>query len=90
MNSIHVRMPDELKQALEKEAKINGRSLNSEVVNRLEKSLDKLALMAGHRINEPTGSEYQSPVLTDAERQLLRIFQGMVPEKQLALISLFK
>lgn len=90
MNSIHVRMPDDLKQAIEKEAKINGRSLNSEIVDRLKKSLDKLAVTTRHGLNEPPGPESQVPALTDGERQLLNIFRGMPPEKQLALLSLFK
>ena len=87
-SAFHVRMPEELKQQLEKESKINGRSLNAEIVNRLKTSLEKQA--SGHRVSEPGGTGYQLPELTDAERQLLGIFRNMPPTKQLALISLFK
>ncbi|WP_181418198.1 Arc family DNA-binding protein [Komagataeibacter oboediens] len=37
---IHVRVPDELKATLEKSAKANGRSMNAEIVYRLEESVN--------------------------------------------------
>lgn len=38
-SQIHVRVPDDLKSHLEESAKISGRSLNAEVVKRLEASV---------------------------------------------------
>lgn len=81
-----VRMPEDLKAHLAKEAKINGRSLNSEIVSRLRSSLDKRT--HGHLVTEPHAPG--QPALTDAERQLLTLFRKLSPEKQLALLSLFK
>jgi len=77
-------MPEDLKQRLEKKKKINGRSLNSEVVARLQASLGKQQ----HFRAEDAGGGY-TVSLSDPERQLLAIFKRLSPEKQLALISLF-
>ena len=89
MLAFHVRMPEDVKQRLEKEAQINGRSLNAEVVDRLKRSLSK-QLASSHRASESDATGYQAPALSDADRQLLAIFRKLSPEKQLALISLFK
>ncbi len=89
INPFGVRMPAELKQQLEFEAKRNGRSLNSEVVTRLWETLSK-AHEGGekHKAREP-GTHYAVP-LTDTEKALLAVFKKLPPEKQLALLSLFK
>lgn len=91
MLAFHVRMPEEIKQQLDKESKINGRSLNAEIVSRLQRSLEKQAAK-GFKVEAPSGPGYGTTPrqLTDPERQILTIFQSMPPEKQLALISLFK
>lgn len=86
--TFNLRMPEELKKSLEKEAEINDRSLNSELVARLKSGLDKRAANRRHRAEEP-GVEYAEP-LSDAERQVLAVFKKLPAEKQLALISLFK
>lgn len=85
--AFHVRMPEEVKQRLEKQAKINGRSLNSEIVDRLKSSLAKVT-------GGPPKVGQESPAyavqLPDIERQLLTYFRDLAPEKQLALLSLLK
>lgn len=86
-----VRMPDELKERLDREAKINGRSLNTEIVIRLKNSLESVQVIGkgSYTVEEKQHAHY-TPELNDIERQLLNIFRKLPPEKQLALLSLFK
>lgn len=83
-----VRMPEAVKGALAREAKIHGRSLNSEIVHRLKASLGE---------GEPVGNAYTlqqdrrqgyDESVSDAERRLLVVFRSLEPEKQLALLAL--
>lgn len=83
-----LRMPPELKDKINREAKINGRSLNAEIVDRLRKSIEPpIRLVGDHKI-EQANSSY-TPEITDIERKLLTVFRRLPPEKQLALLSLF-
>jgi hypothetical protein len=84
-----VRLPPEVRHALAREAAINGRTLHGEIVQRLRNSLPhEAAGNKSHAINE--GRPAYVPEVTDSERALLTIFRKMSPEKQLALLSLFK
>jgi len=87
-----LRMPPELRQSIEREAKINGRSINAEVVDRLKRSLLDQAAIAqrGYGAMEEKRADEYANVVTDVERQLLMVFRRMPVEKQLALLSLFK
>lgn len=87
-----VRMPSDLKETLEREAKINNRSLNSEIVGRLRKSLEPQAAADGIRYaaEAPPSNGHYATSLSDAERQFLGVFRRMPVEKQLALLSLFR
>jgi len=88
INPFGLRMQAELKERLDREAKINGRSLNMEIVERLRASLEPpIRTEGGYKI-EQVGSSY-TPEITDIERQLLTIFRRLPVEKQLALLSLF-
>jgi hypothetical protein len=80
-----LRMPEGLRAKVEREARINGRSLNSEINERLKRSLAGTEQLAANQ----TPRDYQID-MTDSERIMLRLFQKLSPEKQLALISLFK
>jgi hypothetical protein len=82
-----VRLPPEVRHALAREAAINGRTLHGEIVQRLRNSL---AQEPGSKqaINE--GRPAYAQELSDSERALLTVFKRMSPEKQLALLSLFK
>lgn len=85
--TFNLRMPPELREQLEKEAGISGRSLNAEVVARLKMALSRprQAYRAGVEQEVATYGE-----MTDAERELLAIFRRWPAAKQLALLSLFK
>lgn len=81
-----LRLPDELYDYLRREASLNGRSFNSEVIVRLERSRLK-GKARGMAAEEPP-AEYAA--LTDMQRAMLAVFNSMKPEKQLALLSLFQ
>lgn len=92
INPFGLRMPPELKQELDREAKLNGRSLNAEIVDRLRRSLERKGQSAfvDYGRSPLKKGEESRPALTDIETQLLQVFRRMPPEKQLALLSLFK
>lgn len=87
-----LRMPVELKELLTREAKINGRSLNSEIVERLKKSLEESppATQNSYTKKQLNDAPDSTQGITDIERQLLTIFRRLEPTRQLALLSLFK
>jgi len=86
-----VRLKPELRQRLAREAAINGRSLHGEILFRLTASLE------GHQ-GVTTRSTFGVsecppawlPQQSDAERAMLTLFRALPPEKQLALLSLFR
>jgi hypothetical protein len=80
-------MPADLKDRLDREAKIAGRSLNTEIVMRLSSSLETPSGQK-HTLKSPVAA--YAPELSDIERQMLSLFKRMSVEKQLALVSLFK
>lgn len=84
-----VRMPSELKEMLEREARINNRSLNSEIIDRLKKGLEQQAGNANYVASTSANADYAT-ALSDSERQFLGIFRRLPVEKQLALLSLFR
>lgn len=85
-----LRMQPDLKSALEREARIAGRSMNAEIVNRLQLSIEgqRAQPTKPYRADEPVSPIYA--VENDHERAMLNLFRRMSPEKQLALLSLFK
>lgn len=88
INPFGLRLPPELKQALEREAKANHRSLNAEVVSRIKMSIEGTA-PPQQRAASPDSPPY-GELLTDGERAMLAVFRQLTPERQLALLSLFK
>ena len=86
-----VRMPSDLKETLEREAKINNRSLNSEVIDRLKKSLERqVTTGSANYAASPSSNFDYGYALSDSERQFLGVFRRLPVEKQLALLSLFR
>jgi hypothetical protein len=90
INPFGLRMQPELKSTLEREADINGRSLNAEIVNRLQLSIERqrTGVEKSYKSAEPAAPAYLAK--DDHERAMLNVFRRMSPEKQLALLSLFK
>lgn len=84
-----VRLLPETRQALAREAALNGRSLHGEIVMRLTNSMHLGAPQTtSHGVRE--SDPVQTNPLPDGERALLTAFRKMSPEKQLALLSLLK
>ncbi len=84
-NPFVLRLPPALKEALQAKAKENGRSLNAEILHRLQRSLEPRR--RGYRVEEPT-PDYV--IEGETERAMLAVFRRLAAEKQLALLSLFK
>lgn len=96
-----VRMTNDLKQELQRQAAINGRTLTGEINDRLRQTLGMLdatsdkkkpakptgegGLKVGEHVNEWGGVSH-----TETERVLLALYKRLSPEKQLAVLSLLK
>jgi hypothetical protein len=88
-----IRIPLELRAALEREAQINGRTLSGEILRRLKVSLEERHVTSVQSPSQPQGmgaeAARQRPV-SDAHRMLLALFDAMGPDKQLALLTVLK
>lgn len=96
---IHLRVSEELKDSLEREAKANGRSLNSEVVTRIESSFNISLLEPGKKeidINKAHDlarailakmDEKNSPI-SDDELALIKFWRSLSIEKKQAVTEL--
>jgi len=94
----------DLKGRLQREAFINGRKLTGEINQRLEASLK--TQLSGPDVAPVSPGSYAAPntptvlhtasdtgpagALTGTDQAMLEVFRRLPPEKQLALLSLFK
>lgn len=83
----NLRMSTDLKERLVREAEANKRSLNAEIISRLESTLRYQDTGTRPVVSEPL-QEYSAH--SESERAALALFRRWGPEKQLALLSLFK
>ncbi|MBI4190528.1 MAG: Arc family DNA-binding protein [Betaproteobacteria bacterium] len=94
INPFGLRMPPELRELLKREARLNGRSLNAELVARLRTGSDPPDANdpppRGMRLRTTAVQPRNGWVPTDAERAMLTVFRKLPPEKQLALLTLFE
>lgn len=95
--NVLIRMPLDLKERLQREAFANGRKLTGEVNMRLEESLKevtapKLVYSATPRADaaHPANDNGPAHSLSGIDQAMLEVFRRMPPEKQLALLSLFR
>lgn len=101
--TILLRLPADLKAMLMREAAANGRRITAEVNIRLKESLDRTGVQPGavpglipksYRERPKSTAVHTEEAgaedLTDMERAVLAVFRRLPPEKQLALLSLFK
>ncbi len=86
INPFGLRMPTDLRETVAREARLNGRSLNAEIITRLRASMDPPPRNPGSRATMQ--SRDAALGLTETERALLVIFRKLSPKKQLALLSL--
>lgn len=78
-----VRLPDGMRSRIEVVAKVNHRSMNSEIVSRLERSL--LDEEGG---DGTLGLRIDSPEISLQERELLKQFRQLAKRQQNAVIAL--
>lgn len=89
-----VRLPPAVRDALLREATLNGRTLSQEITVRLRDSLTPTP--GGPRATQHHAKELapsygaKHPELTDPQRMLLAVFDTLAPDKQLALLTLLK
>lgn len=102
--AILLRLPEDMKEELQKQANINGRRITAEINTRLKISLAaKGPTLQGILAREAFGDNTPTPPLTaedprasygnqlsDIDKAILAVVRAMPPEKQLALLSLFK
>ena len=99
-----LRLHPDVRAELVRVAYVNGRSLSKEIAVRLEASLKSTAAPAPAPASGPTS--YSAPntptvlhtandkgpaaTLSGTDQAMLEVFRGLPPEKQLALLSLFR
>lgn len=79
-----VRFPEEMRERIAQVAQEHHRSMNSEIINRLDYSLAKDGVL-GNAVMQLDDSE-----LSLQERALLKQFRELSPRQQNALISLIE
>lgn len=82
-----LRMPPELRDRVEREAALSGRSMNAEIVARLWASLDD---KRGQEVAPVMKQEIGTYGLNEPERNMLSLFRRWSAEKQLSFLVLFK
>ncbi|MEE4382760.1 MAG: Arc family DNA-binding protein [Pseudomonadales bacterium] len=90
-----VRLPQGMRRRIAEVARLYRRSMNSEIVARLEHSLEQeaSALDPPHPgVNEPVAGEdvglAEEAAPEDQERRLLALFRALPPERRRALLLL--
>nr|WP_255594681.1 Arc family DNA-binding protein [Acidovorax sp. sif1233] len=94
-------MPEDVRVAIERAAFSHGRTVTAEINLRLKASLEKSG-GATQSPNVYAGTSWAPPVipsgnekdpastLSGTDQAMLEVFRGLPPEKQLALLSLFR
>lgn len=90
--SLLIRLPSELKAELMRAAAINGQKVNTEVVERLQKSRQATPDYSAAHTPTLLHTNEKGPgsSLSGTDQAMLDIFRKLPIEKQLALLSLFR
>lgn len=88
INPFGLRIPSEMRDRLERACQHNKRSLNSEILKRLERSLDQD--MAGENTLQQERGDYTVLVRNNHEQALLARYRDMPTDQQLALLTLLR
>ena len=99
--AILLRLPEDMKEALQKQANINGRRITAEINTRLKVSLAAhgptlQGILAREAFPSPVHkveqerAPYGNGTISELDKAMLAVFRAMPVEKQLALLSLFK
>lgn len=78
-----VRLPDGMRDRIAEVARQHHRSMNSEIIARLEQSMQQEA-----SLGDDLALRLDSPELTLAERELLQCFRQLTRRQQNALVAL--
>ena len=78
-----VRLPDGMRDRIAEVARLHHRSMNSEIIARLEQSMQQEASLA-----DDLAQRLDSPELTLSERELLQCFRRLTRRQQNALVAL--
>jgi plasmid stability protein len=81
-----INLPDDLRDALQREAFAHDRTLNAEITRRLRQTF---AGLVSSSVSEPSAA-YSSEALTDEERIVLKWFRSLPRDKQVALATLLR
>jgi hypothetical protein len=82
INPFGLRMPQELRRRIERSAKTNRRSMNAELILRLQDSVEKDPLFVPE-IKE-AAKNYE---LTEDQSALLKAYNGLSPRRRRALLE---
>jgi hypothetical protein len=89
-----LRLAPDLRDQLMREASMSGRSLSREIEIRLRASVGGQSQVKPPKSQPVHVAEqragYVDPALTDAQRQLVALYEALTPDKQLALLTLLK
>jgi hypothetical protein len=90
--TLMLRLPSELKAELMRAAAINKRKVTTEVIERLQNSR---LVAAGYAVSDAATlvhAKEKGPAdtLSGTDQAMLEVFRRLPPEKQLALLSLFR
>lgn len=93
-----IRIPPDLREDLQREANLNGRTLSAEIVERLRNSLKGRQISVVEALNTGESalafSTGPAPVAelhrNNTHRLLITLFDALPPEKQLALLTVLK
>ncbi|MCO5109996.1 MAG: hypothetical protein M9929_04015 [Burkholderiaceae bacterium] len=90
--TLMLRLPSELKAELMRAAAINKRKVTTEVIERLQNSrlvsVGYTASTAATLVH--TKEKGPADTLSGTDQAMLEVFRRLPPEKQLALLSLFR
>lgn len=78
-----VRLPDGMRDRIAEVARQHHRSMNSEIIARLEQSMQQEA-----SLGDDLAMRLDSPELTLSERELLQCFRQLTRRQQNALVAL--
>jgi len=78
-----VRLPDGMRDRIAEVARTHHRSMNSEIIARLEQSMQQEA-----SLGDDLAQRLDSPELTLSERELLQCFRQLSRRQQNALVAL--
>ncbi len=85
-----VRLPPDLRDALLREATLNGRSLSQEITQRLQASVSGRQHAPKALQAQETAASYGAAPLGESQRLLLTYFNALPPDRQLALLTLLR